>query len=64
MTFTPIEVALLKSCFQWYKTKRRHLGYRMNKLPLLQKIEQWILNNKTNQLYQDEVSETLIRYRA
>ena len=47
---------------QWYNSKRKHLGYRMNKLTPLQKIEQWILNNKTNQLYQGEVNETLIRY--
>ena len=47
---------------QWYNTKRRHLGYQMEKKTPQQKIEQWILNNKTNPFYQGEVNETLILY--
>lgn len=49
---------------QWYNTKRRHLGYNMDKLTPKQKIEDWIINNKTNQLYQGEVNETLILYTS
>jgi transposase InsO family protein len=47
---------------QWYNCKRRHLGYGMDKKTPQQKIEDWILNNKTNQIYTGEVNETLILY--
>ena len=46
----------------WYNTRRRHLGYRMNRQTPQQKIEDWILNNKTSQINTGEVNETLILY--
>ena len=48
---------------QWYNARRRHLGYNMDKLTPQQKIEDWIINNKTNKLYAGEVNETLILYK-
>lgn len=52
----------LKKYCQWYNTKRRHLGYRMNKLTPQLKIEEFILNRKTHRFYIGEVNETLILY--
>jgi len=46
----------------WYNTKRRHQGYKMNKLTPQRKIETFIINNQTNSLYKGEVNETLILY--
>ena len=48
---------------QWYNARRRHLGYGMDKKTPLQKIEDWIINNKTSQFYAGEVNETLILYK-
>ncbi len=45
----------------WYNTKRRHLGYKMNCTPF-QKLEAWIINTKTNPMYEGEVNETMILY--
>ena len=45
----------------WYNTKRRHGGYKMHCTPR-QKIEQWIINNKANELYEGNVNETLVLY--
>ena len=47
----------------WYNTKRRHGGYRMHCTPR-QKIEQWIINNKASELYEGNVNETLVLYKA
>ena len=47
---------------QWYNTKRRHLGYNMEKKTPQQKIEDWIINNKTPTEFSREVNETLILY--
>lgn len=47
---------------QWYNIRRRHLGYKMDKKTPQQKIENWIINNKTDKYYQGEVNETLILY--
>lgn len=47
---------------RWYNTRRRHLGYRMEGKTPQQKIEDWIINNQTNQINQGEVNETLILY--
>ena len=47
---------------QWYNAKRRHLGYNMDKKTPQQKIEDWIINNKTDKIYTGEVNETLILY--
>ena len=47
----------------WYNTKRRHNGYRMHCTPR-HKIEQWIINNRTNAIYRGNVNETLILYTA
>ena len=49
---------------QWYNAKRRHLGHNMDKKTPQQKIEDWIIDNTTNQLYRGEVNETLILYKA
>jgi len=46
----------------WYNSKRRHLGYKMNKLTPQQKIEDWIINNQTSPEFSGEVNETLILY--
>jgi transposase InsO family protein len=48
---------------QWYDTKRRHLGYRMQGKTPLQKIEQFIINQKSPDFLAGEVNETLILYR-
>jgi transposase InsO family protein len=47
---------------QWYNTKRRHGGYKMFGNTPLQKIEQFILNQKTPDYLEGEVNETLILY--
>jgi len=47
----------------WYNTKRRHGGYKMHCTPR-QKIEQWIINNKANELYEGNVNETLVLYNS
>jgi len=47
----------------WYNTKRRHNGYKMQCTPR-HKIEQWIINNQTNELYRGDVNETLILYKS
>ena len=49
---------------QWYNTKRRHLGHGMDKKTPQQKIEDWIINNKTSKAYTGEVNETLILYNT
>ena len=49
---------------QWYNTKRRHMGYKMNLRTPREKIEDWIINNKTSNFYQGEVNETLILYKS
>ncbi|MFH1289499.1 MAG: DDE-type integrase/transposase/recombinase [Patescibacteria group bacterium] len=46
----------------WYNSKRRHLGYKMNKLTPQQKIEDWIINNQPSAEFAKEVNETLILY--
>ena len=48
----------------WYNTKRRHLGYRMDKQTPQRKIENWIINNKTLAEFSKEVNETLILYKS
>ena len=48
----------------WYNAKRRHLGYKMNKLTPQQKIENWIINNQPSEKFTREVNETLILYIA
>lgn len=47
---------------QWYNTKRRHLGYGMDRQTPQQKIEDWIINNQTSPQFIGEVNETLILY--
>lgn len=47
----------------WYNTKRRHNGYKMQCTPR-QKIETWIINNKTSELYEGNVNETLTLYTS
>lgn len=46
----------------WYNTKRRHLGYQMNKQTPQQRIEDWIITNKPTKEFSREVNETLILY--
>lgn len=46
----------------WYNSKRRHLGYRMERKTPQQKIEDWIIKNKTLPCFSREVNETLILY--
>ena len=48
----------------WYNTKRRHLGYKMDKKTPQQKIEDWIINNQTSSEFTREVNETLILYKT
>ena len=50
----------------WYNTKRRHLGYKMDKKTPQQKIEDWLINNYQIQSSgtKEDVNETLILYRA
>jgi Integrase core domain len=47
---------------RWYNSRRRHLGYRMNRKTPIQKIEDWIINNQTTTEFTREVNETLILY--
>jgi len=56
-----VNLALTKHS-QWYNTRRRHLGYKMNNLTPQQKIENWIIDNKTSPEFTREVNETLILY--
>jgi len=49
---------------QWYNTKRRHGGYKMFGKTPQQKIEDFILNQKTPDFLAGEVNETLILYTA
>jgi len=58
-----VNLALTKHS-QWYNTRRRHLGYNMDKKTPQQKIEDWIINNKTKDEFAPEVNETLILYTA
>ena len=51
----------LSRYLSWYNNKRRHGGYGMNKQTPRQKIEQWIIENQTDENYQD-VNETMILY--
>jgi len=46
----------------WYNAKRRHLGYKMDRKTPQQKIEDWIIDNKTPSEFTREVNETLILY--
>jgi len=46
----------------WYNTRRRHLGYQMDKQTPQSKIENWIINHKTLKEFSREVNETLILY--
>jgi len=47
---------------QWYNTRRRHGGYKMFGKTPKQKIEDFILNQKTPNFLAGEVNETLILY--
>ncbi len=49
----------------WYNTKRRHLGYKMNKLTPQQKIEAWLIKNYQFRSLdtKEDVNETLILYK-
>ena len=47
----------------WYDTKRRHGGYKMFGKTPQQKIEEFILNQKTPDFLAGEVNETLILYK-
>lgn len=47
---------------QWYNSKRRHLGYRMNRKTPQQKIEEFIINHQPPAEFSREVNETLILY--
>jgi len=47
----------------WYDTQRRHGGYRMGGRTPQQKIEEFILNQKTPDYLATEVNETLILYK-
>jgi len=47
----------------WYNNKRKHGGLGMNGKTPREKIEQWILKNKTEENYQD-VNETMILYKS
>ncbi len=48
----------------WYNSKRRHLGYKMDRKTPQQKIENWIINNQPPIEFTKEVNETLILYKT
>lgn len=53
----------LSRYLSWYNTKRRHGGYGMKGRTPQQRIEDWILTNKTQSNLPD-VNETLILYKV